>query len=384
MTQATSDTISVRRPDKSARPVFNRRRLLGLAGVIAGVAAAGYGVEWWLASRFIEATDNAYVRADVVTVSSRISGYVNDVPVADNQPVRRGDLLARIDASIYQARVDQADASVAVARADEAMEAAALATLDAQIPQQDSVIAQARAEVAAAEADAGRASFELRRQQDLADRQISSAQRLEAAQADQRKTAAALAAAKAALVSQQERLAVLDAERKGRQAALDKARAARRQAEAARAVAAIDLENTAIRAPTDGIVGQRVARVGQYVDPGQPLLAVVPAQDAYVIANFKETQLTHIVAGQPVTLEVDAFDGDGLKGHVDSFAPASGAQFALLPPDNATGNFTKIVQRMPVRIRIDGGQPRAADLRPGMSVIAHVDTRSQGEKFHEH
>lgn len=380
MTQATSDTISVRRPGRPAQPLLNRQRLLGLAGV---VAVAGYGVEWWLASRFIEATDNAYVRADVVTVSSRISGYVVAVPVADNQPVRRGDLLARIDASIYQARVDQADASVAVAQADEAMEVAALAALDAQLLQQESVIAQAQAEVAAAEADAGRASFESRRQQNLAERQISSAQRLEAAQADQRKTAAASAAARAALASQRERLTVLTAERKGRQAALDKVHAARHQAEALRVMAAIDLENTAIRAPTDGIVGQRVVRTGQYVDPGQPLLAVVPAQDAYVVANFKETQLAHIVAGQPVTLEVDAFEGDGLRGHVDSFAPASGAQFALLPPDNATGNFTKIVQRMPVRISIDSGQPRAADLRPGMSVIAHVDTRTEGGRSHE-
>jgi len=374
MTEATFDAA---RPDTpNRRPLLHmaRRLLPRVGGGIAALLAVGYGVHWWLTGRFIESTDNAYVRADVVTVSARISGYVTEVDVRDNQAVRRGEVLAHIDAAPFRARVDQARAAVAAAEADIAVETAGVATLDAQVTQQRSLIGQAEAEAAAADAELRRTSLEWERQRSLAERQVSSQQRLEAADADHTKASATLRGAQAALASQRARLAVLEAEQRGKAAARDKAQAALQQTQAALALASIDLDNTALRAPVDGLIGQRVVRVGQYVDPGQPLLAVVP-HDVYVVANFKETQLGRIGAGQAVTLEVDAFDGEVLHGRVDSFAPASGAQFALLPPDNATGNFTKIVQRMAVRITLDGGQRRAAALRPGLSVVAHVDTR---------
>jgi membrane fusion protein, multidrug efflux system len=383
MTEATFDAASSKTPTRQTFTQTHRRTLFRMAGGAAVLLAAGYGVHWWLATRFIEATDNAYVRADVVTISSRISGYIAAVAVSDNQPVHRGDVLVQIDPAIYGARADQAAASVAAAQADVVVETAAVATFDAQIAQQQSLIAQAQAEISVADADAHRASLELQRQQTLAERQISSLQRLEATVADQKKAAAALAGTEAAFASQRARLAVLVAERQGKGAALDKARATLNQMQAALALATIDLDNATIRAPVDGIVGQRVGRIGQYVDPGQPLLAVVPADAAYVVANFKETQLGRIAIGQPAELDVDALDGESLQGRVDSFAPASGAQFALLPPDNATGNFTKIVQRMPIRITIDPGQRHARTLRPGMSVVARIDTRRPEGASHE-
>ena len=375
----TEATFAASRPDApTRRPLLQTARRLfpRVGGGLAALLAIGYGVHWWLTGRFIESTDNAYVRADVVTISARISGYVAEVDVRDNQAVRRGDVLARIDAAPFRARVDQARASVAAAEADIAVETAAVATCDAQIAQQRSQVAQAEAEIAAADADLRRMSLEWERQRSLAERQVSSQQRMETAEADQKKATATLSAAQAALASQRARLKVLEAEQRGKAAARDKAQAALQQAQATLALAVIDLDSTALRAPVDGLIGQRVVRAGQYVDPGQPLLAVVP-HDAYVVANFKETQLGRIAPGQVVTVEVDAFDGEALYGRVDSFAPASGAQFALLPPDNATGNFTKIVQRMPVRIRLDGGQRGAAALRPGLSVVAHVDTRGK-------
>ena len=374
MTQATFDAA---RPDApTRRPLLQAARRLGprVGGGLAALLALGYGGHWWLTGRFIESTDNAYVRADVVTISARTSGYVAEVDVGDNQAVRRGDVLARIDAGPFRARADQARAAVAAADADIAVETAGVATLDAQVAQQRSLISQAEAEAAAMDAELRRTSLEWERQRGLAERQVSSQQRFESADADHTKAAATLRGAQAALASQRARLSVLEAEQRGKAAACDKARAVLQQAQAALALATIDLDDTALRAPVDGLIGQRVVRAGQYVDPGQPLLAVVP-HDAYVVANFKETQLGRIARGQAVTVEVDAFDGETLHGRVDSFAPASGAQFALLPPDNATGNFTKIVQRMPVRIKLDAGQRRVAELRPGLSVVAHVDTR---------
>ncbi|ERF85869.1 MAG: hypothetical protein C207_01043 [Bradyrhizobium sp. DFCI-1] len=352
-----------------------RRWLPQIGGALAGLLALTYGAHWWLSERFIETTDNAYVRADVAVISSRIAGHIATVVVCDNQAVRRGDVLAKLDDAPYQARRDQAKAAVAAAQADVVVETAAIATIDAQLAQQRSLIVQAGAETVTAEAEVQRTSLELQRQEALVAREVASRQRLESAEADQKKSVATLAAGRAALAGQHDRLTVLTEQRQGRLATLEKARAAVSQAQATLELSLIDVANTVIRAPVDGVVGQRTIRVGQYVDPGQPLLAVVPVQAVYVVANLKETQLDRVMVGQPVALDVDAFDGEPLSGHVESFAPASGAQFALLPPDNATGNFTKIVQRLPVRISIDPGQHRAADLRPGLSVVARIDTR---------
>lgn len=355
-----------------------RHQLLIAGGGLTLIILLVFGLHWWAVSRYLVSTDNAYVRADVVTITPRVAGYVAEVLVADNQRVRAGDVLARIDDRDYRAKVVQAEGAVAAARAEVAVQEARIANLGAQSQQQRSLIAGNVAGVTASEAEARHAVLEYSRQMLLARQEVTSAQNLEAAEADAKKASAGLAVAKAGLAAQRDRLPVLATERQASVADLDKARAALAQALAALALARIDLGYTVLRAPTAGIVGQRSVRIGQYAEVGTPLLAVVP-NDAYVIANYKETQVNPIYPGQSTDIEVDAFGGTVLKGHVESFAPASGAQFALLPPDNATGNFTKIVQRMPVRIRVDPGQARAAGLRPGMSVVTTIDTRRSAQ-----
>ncbi|WP_030540656.1 HlyD family secretion protein [Sphingobium sp. DC-2] len=351
-----------------------RRQLLIGGGGLALIVLLVFGLHWLTVGRYMVGTDNAYVRADVVTITPRIAGYVAEVLVADNQRVRAGDVLARIDDRDYRVKVAEAEGVVAAAQAEVAAQEARIANLDAQSQQQRSLLAGNVAGVSASEADARHANLEYGRQMLLKRQEVTSAQKLEAAEADAKKASASLAVAKANLAAQRDRLPVLATERQAALAELDKARAALVQAQAALTLARNALGYTVLRAPTTGVVGQRSLRVGQYAEVGTPLLAVVP-DDAYIIANYKETQVGPIHPGQPADIEVDAFGGLVLKGHVESFAPASGAQFALLPPDNATGNFTKIVQRMPVRIRVDPGQARAAGLRPGMSVVTTIDTR---------
>ncbi|MCW6533277.1 HlyD family secretion protein [Sphingomonas lycopersici] len=351
-----------------------RRRMLLAGGALLLLAALGFALRWWTSGRFMIETDNAYVRADVVAIAPRVAGTIVTVAVADNQRVRAGDLLARIDDRDYRIRVADAEGSVEAARADLAAAAARVANLDARSVQQRSAIAQDAAAMSARAADADLATLAYRRQADLARQQITSDQMLETAAADARRTRAGLTEARAKLATSRDALPVLASERRGATADLDKAQAALRRAEAALVAARLDLDRTAIRAPIAGLVGQRSVRAGQYAEVGTPLMALVPGT-SYVVANYKETQIARVRPGQPVRIIVDAFGGAEIAGHVDSFAPASGAQFALLPPDNATGNFTKIVQRMPLRIRVDPGQPQASALRPGMSVEAIVDTR---------
>lgn len=347
--------------------------LMGGAGLLL-VLAVAFGVRWWTVGRFMVGTDNAYIRADILTVAPRVSGNLVAVEVRDNQMVRAGDVIARIDDRDYRARVDAAEGALAAAQADVSARQAGIASLDARSRQQQGNIAQCDATLAARQADSRLAALEYKRQTALFGQQVSSRQSLETAQASASKAAAGVAEAHATLDTARGMLPVLKSEREAGMADLRKAEATVRQARAALDAARLDLDRTVIRAPSAGLVGQRVLRVGQYVEAGAPLLAIVPS-DAYVVANFKETQTNHIRPGQPVGIGVDAFGGEVLKGRVDSFAPASGAQFALLPPDNATGNFTKIIQRMPVRIRLEPGQTRLGDLRPGMSVEVAVDTR---------
>jgi membrane fusion protein, multidrug efflux system len=357
-------------------PGTERRRLAMTAlGTTAATAALlAVSVYWYRVGRFAETTDNAYVRADVITISSRIAGYVASVAVADNQTIQAGDVLARIDGRDYSAHVRQAEAAVDGARAEILLQQAHIADLAAQEIQQRDVIEQSRADIEAREADAHRASLEHDRQKQLSEHKATSTQFLEAAEADARRAGAALTASRAAAAGARDRLKILASQRAGASAAMEKARASLLQAEATLVLARIDLENTVIRAPANGIVGQRTVRVGQYAEVGTPLLAIVP-EYVYVVANYKETQINRIAHGQHVRVRVDAFDGAVLRGQVDSFSPASGAQFALLPPDNATGNFTKIVQRMPIRISFDPGQFLTTRLRPGMSVVTTIETR---------
>ena len=358
-----------------------RKRVISLiAAVLVLVAAAIYGWRWWNVGRFLEETDNAYVRADIVVISPKIPGYVTQVAVEDNQPVRAGDILLRIEDRDYRARVDQAQADADAAEARVAAGEAAIANIDAQMEQQRSVITQAEALAQSAAADARRTELDYNRYRSLVGQQVASRQRLETADADYRKAAASIARSRAAIASERGKLPVLETQRRQAEAALKQARATLKAAQAAQALARIDLEHTTVRAPFDGVVGQRSVRLGQFVERGMPLMAVVPLQAAYVVANYKETQLSAMRPGQPAEIEVDTFADTKLHGRVGSFSPAAGSQFALLPPDNATGNFTKIVQRVPVKILLDPDNPLAGRLRPGMSVIATVDTRGEARE----
>jgi membrane fusion protein, multidrug efflux system len=336
--------------------------------VIVAVACAAlwyggsFGWHWWTEGRFLETTDNAYVRADVTLVAPKVGGYVVSVEVDDNQPVDAGQVLFRIDESDYRARVEQARADVEVKRA-------ALEGARSQLRLQSSLIAQAEAVVRSSDAENARAQADYDRYVQLAAKDVTSAQRVDSARADAKKAAAAVAVSQAKVVAEQDRVGVLAAQQAGAQAAL-------KQAQATLKLAEIDLANTVVHAAIAGVAGNRQVRLGRYVQPGVQLMAIVPLAEAYVVANFKETQLDRMRVGQRVEMEVDSYPGRVVSGRVESLSPASGAQFALLPPDNATGNFTKVVQRIPVKIVIDRGSALAGELRPGMSVIAKVDTRS--------
>ncbi|WP_322111186.1 HlyD family secretion protein [Tistlia consotensis] len=329
-----------------------------LAGGVA--ASAHYGYRYWTVGRFLESTDDAYLQADYTTVAPKVSGYIAEVLVQDNERVRAGEVLARIDARDFQASLDQARADVEAARA-------AIDNIDAQTGLQHSLVDQQTAAIAAAAAALTFADQDRVRYRNLMKTGFGTVQRAQQTEAASRERAAELRRERAGLVAAEKRLVVLATERDKAQAQLDRSRAIAHQAE-------LNLSYTVITAPVDGTVGARSLRVGQFVQAGTQLMAVVPLHAVYVIANFKETQLTDVRAGQPVRIAVDGFPGTELRGHVDSLSPGSGLEFALLPPDNATGNFTKIVQRIPVKIRLDD-DALAGRLRPGMSVEPTVDTR---------
>ncbi len=359
------DATLASRAEAPARPRLLRRLLLGaaLVGAIAGGAA--YGRYWFVTGRYLESTDDAYTAADAATIAPRVAGPIVAVLVTDNQRVRAGDALARIDDRDYRASLEAATADIASARAD-------IAATDAQITQQTAAIAQAQADIDAARAALGFATADNQRYANLVKTGDGTVQRAEQASADIRQKAASLARAIAAESSARQQTDVLQATRA-------RAVAAEARAQAASDQARLNLSRTTIAAPVDGAVGDRSVRLGQYVQAGTRLMDVVPTgRDIYVVANFKETQLAQMWRGERATLAVDMLGSHGFIGHVDSLAPGSGAQFALLPPENATGNFTKIVQRVPVKIIIDDADPTTlSHLRPGLSVTATVDTRTR-------
>ena len=342
-----------------------RKTLVLLLPLILLALGVGAGWYWWTEWRFLQSTDDAYVQSDISLISPKIEGYIKEVQAQDNQPVAAGDVLFVIEDRDFAAKVAQAEAAVAT-------EEAAVDTFDSRLDLQRAMIEQAKAEVAAAEAEKARTERDHQRYKELAASNYASRQQFEKAQADDEKAAAALVQKRAAVEAALGTLRVLRAQR-------DEEKAKREQARAALKLARIDLERTVIRAPIAGIAGNRAGQVGQYVKPGTQLLSVVPLPRVYVTANFKETQLTRMRVGQTAEISVDAYPDRALKGQVESFAPASGAQFSLLPPDNATGNFTKIVQRVPVRIAVPADALLAGLLRPGLSVTVTVDTRTQGE-----
>lgn len=331
------------------------------------------GLHWWIIGRFIQSTDDAYVRADVVTVSPHVSGYVDVVSVNDNQFVHRGDALVTLDNRDYRAKVEGAEAAVSAAMATLQAEQANAETLSAQANQQHSVIAQAQAEQLAAQAETTWRNSDEARYSELRTADVASTQRWEQAHADAVKARAELASAIAVAHAQAGQQTVLDKKLAQSSATINQARARLVAAQAQLTQAKLDLEYTVIHAPCDGVIGQRAARAGQYVEPGMPLLAVVPLEKAYVVANLKETQVGDVQPGQHVNITSDIYPGRTLHGKVLGLSPGSGAEFALLPPDNATGNFTKIVQRVPVKISIDDASANMV-LRPGTSVIVNIDT----------
>jgi membrane fusion protein, multidrug efflux system len=338
-----------------------RRTVLALAGVLAVAGAADFGHYYLTTGRYLETTDDAYVQADCTIVAPKVSGYIAEVLVSDNEPVKAGQLLARIDDRDFKAALNQAKADVAASEA-------AVRNLDAQIELQQPIIHQQAAEVDAAEANLKFAQQERSRYDELMKTGSGTVQRAQQTDAALRAQRAQLQQGKAGLIAAKKKIEVLSTERAKAVAELAHARAVEQQA-------ALNLSYTQITAPVDGTVGARSLRLGQYVQAGTQLMAVVPLDAVYVVANFKETQLTHVRNGQPVELRVDSFGATTLKGHVDSLSPASGLEFALLPPDNATGNFTKIVQRVPVKIVIDDQRLKGL-LRPGMSAEPTVNTKA--------
>jgi membrane fusion protein (multidrug efflux system) len=362
----------------------HRRTLVTGASLAALLGIGAFSLYWWHLGRFLEETDDAYVRADWVAISPRIAGYVAQVLVEDNQPVKAGEVLVRIDARDFTEHLNSAQAQLQQAQAAATAQHASLQTLDAQMGEQQQRITQAQAGVLSGEAEVRRARLDYLRYRDLVAQQVASAQHLETVSASQTKARSNLAATRAQVARQQAQLQVLQARRQQLQAQVLEYQARIGEAQANLALARNALKDTDIRAPFDGVVGQRKVRRQQYVMPGLPLLAVVPVEQAYVIANYKETQLQHMAPGQGVDIAVDSFAGAHWHGEVESIAPGSGAVFALLPPDNATGNFTKIVQRFPVKIRLVPQQGDSSRILPGMSVIATVDTRPGAEQGQAH
>jgi membrane fusion protein (multidrug efflux system) len=336
--------------------------LLGMATVAVVAGASVYGIYYWRTARFLESTDDAYVQADYTAVAPKVAGYIQAVQVGDNERVEAGQVLARIDDRDLVTARDQAKADVASA-------AAAVTTLDAQIQLQHTLIDQAKAAVEADDAVLQFARQDNARYSTLSTKGFGSLQQAQQAGATLRESEATLQRDQAALQAARKQTAVLDGQRAGAAATLQHDQAVLRQAE-------LNLGYATITAPIDGTIGARSVRVGQYVQAGTQLMAVVPLHAVYIVGNFKETQLTHVRQGEPVSIRVDTFPGVTLEGRVDSLAPASGQEFALLPPDNATGNFTKVVQRVPVRIVLDDSDRLAGLLRPGMSVEPTIDTKA--------
>ena len=337
----------------------NRAVVIMVLLALVGIALILRGWQLWPFTSAIASTDNAYVRGQVTVLAPQVNGYVTDVLVKDFQHVRQGDVLLRIDDRIYRQRVAQAEAALDSAKAE-------LANSDQSQAQNRAQIASAKATLAAGQSELQRSRAELARYEQLAEQRLVALNDRDKFRTSQASAQAGVQQSQAQIQIAEETLVSTQVARKGLEAQVE-------SAQAALELARIDLANTTVHAPRDGQVSEASARVGQYVTAGSQLLFLVP--DAlWVVANFKEGQTWQMRIGQPATFAVDAFQGEVLRGRVEEIAPATGSEFSVLRPDNASGNFTKVVQRLPVRIAIDADQPLAARLRPGMSVVAKVDT----------
>jgi membrane fusion protein, multidrug efflux system len=339
-----------------------RRIVLGSLVIIALAAAVTYGYDWWTLGRFQISTDDAYVKADMSVLGAKVSGYVMAVPFAENSPVKKGDVVLKLDDGDYQLAVKSAEAKIETQKAQ-------ILTVAEQKKAQLSAVASAEAELASATAIELNAVQTQKRASQLVKSQAGSQQALDDATRSRATAGASVSAAQAGIEAAKAQLAILSSQEDSARRQLDELAIALEKAER-------DLAFTEIKAPFDGIVANRAVEPGQFVNAGTRLLAVVPTQRSFVTANFKETQIASIHPGQKAVVTVDAFEGESFEGRVESLAPASGSEFSLLPPDNATGNFTKITQRLPVKIALS--PELASRLRPGFSATVSVDSRDNG------
>jgi membrane fusion protein, multidrug efflux system len=364
--ETVMDAVALERvavPAPAKRRLQFGRKQLAIAGLTLAVTLGGigYGRYWWTVGRFIESTDDAYAGGNVTPVAPHVAGFVAQILVTDNQHVQAGQLLIRLDARDFQAALDHAQAI-----ADQRQ--AALAGLQAKYVLQQEMISKAEADLGATAARATFAGADAVRYHDLALTTFGTRQNAERASSINEEAKSAAKSAQAALAAAGQQLTVLDAE-------IAEARAGVTQAKADLETAHLNLGYTEIRSPIDGYVGNRAAQVGAYVANGAYLLSVIPAQGLWVDANFKEDQLAHMRPGQPAAVVADVLPGKIFQGHVESLAPGTGAVFSVIPPENATGNFTKIVQRVPVRIALDDAAERLGELRPGLSTTVSIDTK---------
>ena len=356
-----ANTTSVAKPTVRTRAALGKRVLIAAAVAVALAAGGGFGSYWWVTGRYLISTDDAYVGAHTTTLAAKISGYVVNIPVEDNSRVRAGDVIATIDPGDYQLAADSARQKVATQQAT-------VDRIGRQIVAQQASIDQAKAQLISAQAAAKRTQLEYARQQELATQKFASQQALELAEQNRDQAAAAVDNAQAGIDAAKANLDVLKAQQQEADRTLDELKTAQAKAER-------DLSFTLIRAPVDGVFSNRAVQTGDYVQTGQRVASLVPLGEVYIDANFKETQLARLHPGQSVLISVDALPGRTIDGRVASLSPASGAMFSLLPPDNATGNFTKIVQRLPVRVEVPADVAEQQLLRPGMSVVVSVNTK---------
>jgi membrane fusion protein, multidrug efflux system len=341
---------------------WNLKRLsISSAATLGAAALLVFAAHWWTVGRFIESTDDAYVGGDVTVIAPKVAGFIAEIAVQDNEAVKAGDLLVKLDDRDYRAALARAEGAVAGGEAE-------LVNLEATHRLQEAVTAEARAQISAADAETVRARDDALRFRELSARSAASIQTYQRAEAEYQEARAGGERVRAALSAAERRLQVIDSERLKAQAALA-------VAVADRDTARLNLGYTELRAPIDGTVGNRSARVGALATVGAQLLSLVPAHGLWVDANFKEGQLAEMHPNQPVRIKADVLPHESFSGHVASLAPATGAQFSVLPAENATGNFTKIVQRVPVRILLDGEASALGHLRPGLSVTAYVNEK---------
>lgn len=347
---------------KRRRPLRRAILLLLLGGLAGGGGYAGW--QWWNVGRFFVSTDDAYVQADISVLAAKVSGYLDAVPVVNGQAVKKGAVIAKLDDGDYRLALKAAEDKLAT-------QVSTISRIGRQAEAAQAQVAQAVAQVDAVRADAVRAAADYARATQMQADYVAKS-RIDQAKADRDRTEASVKSAEAALLAAKANVAVLEAQKRE---AENLAAELRTAADRARR----DLDFTVVRAPFDGVVGNKAVEAGAYVSPGSRIAALVPLQSVRVDANFKETQLARMRPGQEVHIHVDAYPDRDIVGTVESLSPASGSVFSLLPPDNATGNFTKIVQRLPVRVHVPEDVAREGLLRPGLSVVVKVDTREGTE-----